>query len=298
MTDKSGRDFAAQSDRTPKPGQGSRAIGLACLVFAAMVNGCAGAGRGVSRETVWEGEVVVRESFVVPPGERLLIRPGTRVLFAFWDPDGDGSGDAGIVVRGGIEARGTGRAPVEFVPETAVAPGRAGWSEVLIEDAETAIFVHCRFTGAQQAIHAHRTPLEVESSRFERNGFALRFTGDPVAVRGNRFVGNGTALRYWGSSPEVTANAFEGNGTAIFVREESARSLLTRNSFLSSADYHVKLGELQSADVQARENWWGSVRPEEIEALIYDRQDVGYLGRVLYAPPATGPLPTATPAGD
>ncbi len=238
------------------------------------------------REIVWQGEVTVRGSVVIDPGERLVIRPGTRVLFAFQDENGDGAGDSRIVVRGGIEARGTEGAPIEFAAEKPGPPGAAAWKEVLVEDAERAEFVRCRFVGAQQAVHAHRTPLRVEGCRFENNGIGLRFTGGPVVIRGNRFVANGTAVRYWGSSPTVAANEFEGNATGIFVREDSARSVVTGNNFVSSADYHIKLGELQAADVDARDNWWGTGRREEIERLIFDREDADYLGRVRYDPPA------------
>jgi hypothetical protein len=71
--------------------------------------------------------------------------------------------------------------------------------------------------------------------------------------------------------------------------------VVTGNNFFSSSDYHVKLGESQAADVDARDNWWGTDRREEIERLIFDREDAGYLGRVRYDPPASGPLRLATP---
>jgi hypothetical protein len=249
----------------------------------------------VSREIVWEGEVTVRGSVGIATGERLVIRPGTRVLFAFSDKDGDGAGDARIVVHGSIIARGAEEAPIAFVPEKTTGRGAPAWAEVLVEDASGAEFAQCLFAGAQQAVHAHRTALVVEESRFERNDVGLRFTGGPVAIRRNRFADNGTAVRYWESSPEIRANEFEGNGTAIFVREGSARSLLTGNNFLSSTDYHIKLGELQAADVEAHQNWWGTVSPAEIERLIFDREDADYLGRVRYDPPATGPRRTSAP---
>lgn len=242
------------------------------------------------REIVWQGEVTIQGDVVIEKGERLVIQPGTRVLFAFQDGDGDGAGDSGITVKGDLQARGTEAAPIEFAPSNPGESGMAGWKEVLLEDAGGAEFVRCRFVGAQQAVHAHRTPLLIEASRFERNGIGVRFTGGPVTIRGNLFQANGTALRYWESSPEVVANEFQGNGTAVFVREGSARSVLARNNFLSSADYHIKLGESQAADVEARENWWGTDRREQIERLIFDQQDADYLGRVRYEPPAPGPF--------
>jgi hypothetical protein len=241
------------------------------------------------REILWQGEVTILGCVVIGAGDRLVIRPGTRVKFAFCDENGDGAGDSRIVVQGSIQARGTKDLPIEFGPARPGQAGAAGWNEVLIEDAASAEFAQCRFVGAQQAVHAHRTPLVVEDCRFESNGIALRFTGGPVEIRRNRFVANGTAIRYWESSPTVTANEFTGNATGIFVREGSARSVVTGNNFTSSVDYHIKLGESQAADVDARDNWWGTGRREEIERLIFDREDAGYLGRVRYDPPAPGP---------
>ena len=239
--------------------------------------------------------MTIQGSVVIDSGERLVIRPGTRVRFVFQDDNGDGAGDSRIIVKGGLQARGTKDAPIEFGPARHGQAGAAGWNEVLIEDAESAEFAHCRFVGAQQAVHAHRTPLTVEDCRFESNGIALRFTGGPVVIRRNRFMANGTAVRYWESNPTVVANEFEGNATGIFVREGSARSTVTGNNFISSTDYHIKLGESQAADVDARDNWWGTGRREEIERLIFDREDAGYLGRVRYDPPASGPWRLAAP---
>jgi hypothetical protein len=232
---------------------------------------------------------VVREDVLIASGETLVIRPGTRVSFAFRDSDGDGIGEARIVVRGGaLRAMGTESRPIVFAAEReGVSPG---WAEILVEDAARADFVGCRFSGAQQAVHAHRTPLLVERCRFERNGIGLRFTGDAITIRGNRFAGNGTAVRYWESSPEIAGNDFAGNATAIFVREGSPRTVLAGNNFIGSADYHVKLGELQAADIDAPQNWWGTADRAQIERLVYDREDADYLGRVRYDPPAAGPL--------
>jgi len=266
--------------------------GFAAALSIAVLSGagCAHFGTPAVREIVWQGEVVVRGTVLIAKDERLVIRPGTRVRFAFLDENGDGTGDSRIEVKGSVLARGTEGAPIEFAPEKSGGADAGGWDAVLIEDAASAEFSHCRFAGAQQAVHAHRTPLLVERNLFERNGIGLRFTGGPVTIRGNRFAANGTAVRYWESSPELTANRFEGNATGVFIREGSARSVVTGNNFISSADYHIKLGESQSADVDARDNWWGTTRREEIERLIFDHEDAGYLGRVRYEPLAPAPL--------
>jgi hypothetical protein len=279
-----------RSDRTPQPIRSRRGfLAFAALGLLVAASGCARHAGPPEREIVWEGRVVIREDVLIPPGERLVIRPGTRVVFAFRDDDGDGTGDARIVVRGSISAVGSPEAPIEFQPADPEPHCAPRWAEVLVEDATRAVFSRCRFFGAKQGVHAHRTPLLVENCRFEANAIGVRFTGGPITIRHSRFLANGTAVRYWESSPAVTANEFEGNGTAIFVREGSPHSVVTGNNFSASADYHIKLGESQGADVDARNNWWGTVRREEIERLIYDRREAEYLGRVRYDPPATEP---------
>ena len=268
-----------RSVRTPQPARVLLRLSVAALAASVLSGiGCAHFGRPVVREIVWQGEVTVQGTVVIAPGERLVIRPGTRVLFAFRDDNGDGAGDSGIVVRGSVQARGTQDAPIEFAPENPGRRLRAGWDEVLIEDAGSAEFARCRFVGAQQAVHAHRTPLAVEDCRFEGNGIGIRFTGGPVVIRRNRFVANGTAVRYWREQPDGGGERIRGERHRGFRARGSARSVITGNNFRSSADYHVKLGESQAADVDARDNWWGTVRREEIERLIFDREDAGYLG--------------------
>jgi len=278
-----------------RPLAASRRVGLRwCLAALALLGaGCAVGGHPAGREIVWEGEVAVREDVLVAPGETLVIRPGARVSFLFRDDDGDGAGDARIVVRGAVRALGTETRPIVFVPERT--RGAPGWKEILVEDAVRADFTWCRFSDAGHPVHAHRTPLLVERCRFERNGIGVRFTGGPVTIRDSRFADNGTAVRFWESSPRIAGNDFEGNATAVFVREGSSRTVLVGNNFSGSADYHVKLGELQSADVDARGNWWGTVDRGEIARLIYDREDADYLGRVRYDPPATRPRRPDTP---
>ncbi len=289
-----GRDAAQRQDPDDrKVAARPRLGGVAGVLVVLCGLGCAHGGWPAGRVIVWEGAVTVREDVVIERGETLVIRPGTRVSFAFRDADGDGAGDARIIAKGGVRAVGTSSAPIEFAPEREGPLPR--WTEILIEDAPRAEFVWCRFSGARHPLHAHRTPLLVEHGIFERNEIGVRFTGGPVALRRNRFSGNGTAVRYWESSPEIVANSFDGNATAVFVREGSARTVLTGNNFAASADYHVKLGEAQTADVDARENWWGTVRTEEIERLIYDRLDADYLGRVRYDAPASGPWRLDTP---
>jgi hypothetical protein len=263
------------------------------LAFFLLAAGCLNrtAGPVKETETVWAGTVVVEGVEEVGPGETLFIRPGTRVLFTFQDSDANGWGDSGILVKGGrILALGTKAAPISFEPEDRDRrPGR--WGEIRIESGGPSRFVYCRFRGGGWALHSHLTPLRVESSRFRENIGGVKFRGDGVELYGNSFSGNGTAIRYWESSPEIISNTIEENGTGIFSREGSSGTLVRGNNFLGNADYHVKLGELQGQDVDARFNYWGSTVEREIEKMLFDKKDADYLGRVRYTPIEPEPFP-------
>jgi hypothetical protein len=245
--------------------------------------------------TVWQGKVVIRGKKVIPRGDRLVIRPGTTVLFAFLDEDGDGTGESGLFIAGSVTANGTVEAPVVFAALDGEGPGR--WDTVQIEEAEPSRLTNCVFRNARWALHVHFTDLILEESRFEENEGGVRFRGGPMVIRRSVFAGNGTALRWWESSPEIVSNLFAGNGTALFSREGSTGGVVTGNNFTGSRDYHVKLGELQAKDLDARGNWWGTTDRTRIEELVYDGGDDSYLGRVIFEPLAGAPL-LAPPAGN
>ncbi len=263
---------------------------------AAAAGGCAAGTAAPASTTVWAGTVHVRGVETVPEGTTLEIRPGTRVLFAFQDLDGDGQGDAGIVVEGSLLAVGTPEEPILFEPEDG-SVASAGWGEIRIESPRRSRFTHCRIRGAQTALHSHFSPLQVEWCTVEANLVGVRFRGDPVRIRDSLFSGNGTAIRYWESSPEILANVIRDNDTGIFCRQGSPATVLRGNSLLDNRDYHIKLGELQARDVDARYNYWGTGDSGEIEEKIFDRGDVAYLGRVIYEPRQSRPPGTESDSG-
>ena len=78
------------------------------------------------RTTVWQGTVVIRGKKIIPRGERLVLRPGTTVLFDFLDEDGDGQGESGLFIAGSVTADGTAAEPVVFAALNGEGPGRWG----------------------------------------------------------------------------------------------------------------------------------------------------------------------------
>jgi hypothetical protein len=260
-----------------------------CAAASALLAGCALGPTVEHIDREWKGNVSVRGVEVVPEGTTLVIHPGTKVRFTFLDEDADGWGDAGLLVEGRILALGTKENPIVFeAGDGNGLPGR--WGEIRLESEDPSAFRNCLFSGAQWALHAHFTSLRVESSLFRDNNGGVKFRGDPVEIYGSTFAGNGTAIRYWESSPEIISNNIRENGTGIFARLGSDSSLVRNNNFIDNLDYHIKLGELQDADIDARFNYWGGDDPERLEEKFFDRKDVSYLGKVIHEPAAATPF--------
>ena len=68
----------------------------------------------IDNETVWSGEVTIDGVVTVKKSGRLVIEPGTRVLFVHRDHDGDGIGDSELLIEGALVARGTAESPIVF----------------------------------------------------------------------------------------------------------------------------------------------------------------------------------------
>jgi nitrous oxidase accessory protein NosD len=131
---------------------------------------------------------------------------------------------------------------------------------------------------------------QVKESVFTGNGVGLRFHSTPILVSGNTFSDNGTGLRFHFGTPTITGNRFIGNGTAIFISQDPGETVITGNDFIDSMDYHVSLGEMVDADIEATGNYWGSADPAEVAEMFYDASKWDHLGRVIREPAATSPV--------
>jgi nitrous oxidase accessory protein NosD len=159
---------------------------------------------------------------------------------------------------------------------------------IQVQQAREAHFRYCVFERGPWALHIHETDADVISCVFRDNYGGVRFQGDRVVLRGNRFEWNTLGVRCLKATPVVEENAFVGNATGIFFREGVEGAVVRRNNF-DNVEYDVKLGESQSADVDAAQNWWAPLKGGAPDERIYDGADAPGLGRVLVAPPLPAP---------
>ncbi|MDT8441767.1 MAG: right-handed parallel beta-helix repeat-containing protein [Desulfuromonadales bacterium] len=244
---------------------------------------------------VWSGEVRVRGLVTVKKGGQLTIEPGTKVVFAPFDDDGDGIGDGELLVEGSIIARGTAERPILFT-SGAVKPQPADWKFVYVDFARQAEFDHAIFEYAFSGLQIHFCKARVTNSEFRHNIDGLRFSTVNLYAAGNRLHHNVHGVRYEERRSEALLhhNDIRDNQVGLFVvtRGED-RARFVHNNITANRQYDVKLGWQQPGPVTLAENWWGTIATDEIVHRFFDQRRDASLGLVTAPQPLAGPVDPA-----
>ncbi|GEM_PF-2496310 len=232
-------------------------------------------------QLVWSGALRITGPVVVPAGATLIVGPGTRVFFDLPEPAEIEPGAAWILVEGRIRVEGTVDRPVWFI--SVRERGNELENMIDVREAPSAEFRYAVFTRGPWGLHLHNTPALVEGCVFRGNYGGVRFKGGPVTLRRNRFEGNRIGARLWKASPVFRDNVFTANLTGIFFREAVNRPVIKGNLF-DDREYDIKLGELQTTDVDATGNRWAAAEAATIPERIFDGEDSEGVGRVLVEP--------------
>lgn len=167
----------------------------------------------VQSDEIWQGQVLLSGRVTVVPGAVLTLKPGTQVSFRKVDTNGDGLGEAELLILGGIRSRGTPDKPVIFQSaEGSPAPG--DWDKVSVISSEDPdnLFERTVFRHGTQALHAHFSRVAARSCLFEENLRAVQFQeSDGATLEKCEFRGNKQALRFRDSKVRAVGNVFSGN---------------------------------------------------------------------------------------
>lgn len=236
--------------------------------------------------TVWKGRVRINGLVRVPPEARLVILPGTVVEFSFYDSNGDGIGENGLFVQGGLIAKGSRQQRIVFT-SSRQRPAVGDWGEINLEQAQESFFVNCDFQYGGWVFHSHFTVLTIKGCRFLNNDGGIRFRSGPVSIRDSLFRENRIGIRSFRGKGQIAGNRFVENEIAVFVRERGGGLTIQGNGFEQNDRYAIRLGDFNQEDVDARNNWWGGDSPSE---LIFDSHQEDYIGTVLYEPILKAPV--------
>lgn len=271
----------------------------AWLVIAWLTTGCAlGASpltlgdTVIAGDAVWRGEVRIDGIVTVKKSGRLVIEAGTRVVFTPRDLDGDGIGDAEVLVEGALVAIGTPTAPIVFT-SGAEQPQRADWKYLYLDFAREAVIDHIVSEYAFSGLQVHFCKARVTNSVFRHNVDGLRFSTVNLLAAGNRMHDNTHGVRYEERRSEAYLhhNDIRDNDIGIFVVTRSEdRARIEHNNITGNRQYNVKLGLQQPHDVTLPRNWWGTADAAVITRTFFERQSDAGLGQVSAPEPLAEPV--------
>ena len=227
--------------------------------------------KNVRADITWHDNINLENTVSVLDGATLVISPGTRVIFS--KDTGMKISESRVIAVGEDEKR---------ITFTSIENGEDNlWGEILLEHADGSIFSYCDFEYASWAVHSHFTNLKVLNSRFRNNDGGMRFRSGPMEITGSQFTENRIGMRAFRANALIKGNEFINNETGIFIREKGGGLTIRKNNFHSNSSYHIRVGDFNVEDVDAKENWWGGNDPEE---MIFDGRREPGVGKVIYEP--------------
>jgi len=246
----------------------------------------------IRTDTTWSGEVTITGQTVVKKGATLTILPGTTVRFLWIDEDGDEIGDSELNVEGRLVAVGAKDRFITFTsgrPE----PKMKDWTFIMISTNKDALMEYCLVEYAFSGVQVHYSSATIRNCWFRRNFEGVRFSTTAVDILNCDFTENYYGLRFEanGSRANVLRNRIEGNRYGIFPPGRGTQTMkIEQNNVVNNTEFALYFGENQRADLEFRNNWWGSADPRAIAAGIYDKADDPMVGRALWEPALTAPV--------
>ena len=228
------------------------------------------AGKEISADILWKGEITVNGKVTVLTGATLTIAPRTTVRFA------EG---AGLLVKGRIIAEGEPDGIITFTSLGRKEP--SSWDEISLESATGSRFVHCIFEYATWGLHGHFTQFLVKDSRFRSNHGGIRFMSGFAEIRHSVFDDNHVGVRWRAGNGLIEENVITRNEFGCFIKEKGGKLTIRNNDIFANKGYNIRVGDFVDMDVNAESNWWGPGDPIE---KIYDGRREPGLGKVHYEP--------------
>ena len=241
---------------------------------------------------VWSGEVIVEGVVTVKKTGQLTIEPGTHVLFVPRDVDGDGIGDAELLIEGALLARGTAAAPIVFT-SAAKQPQPSDWKYLYLDFARKAELDYIIAEYAYSGLQIHFCRARVTNSIFRYNVDGLRFSTVNLFAAGNSMYNNRHGLRYEerGSEALIHHNEIRDNEVGLFVVTRSDdKARIEQNNITGNRQYNVKLGWQQPGAVTLANNWWGTQDVSTLSETFLDQRVDANLGLVTAPEPLSGPV--------
>jgi len=183
--------------------------------------------RVLAEDTRWNGVILAEGMVTVAEQASLTIMPGTVVRFG---------ADSGILVLGRIVVKGTAEQPIVLASKYSE-PAAADWyGIVLTGTAKKNIFEHVQMQGAEAAIYARSSSLELKHLQIEKSAVAIKLADSIAYLKDLEIAHCSSGLSAVKSEVDLETVAVKGGETALSLTASSltATGLKISNSSQSA----------------------------------------------------------------
>lgn len=226
--------------------------------------------------------------------------------------------EAELIIRGRLIAKGTSKETIVFTSAEINARPK-DWGAINLLGSDDNIIEHCKILFAYNGIHGHGSSAVISHNEFAKNGVGISFKMEEeskdapwfgkvsnMKISYNRFYQNKGGIGFRNSHGTISYNLIENNKFfGIFAKENNKITIshnqvtdnkkgiylyqvqgvsLNNNNIYDNKDYNIAVAEAQDFDIDAKNNWFGTINKKKIEEMIFDKSDDAELGVVHYEP--------------
>ncbi|MBT7696418.1 MAG: DUF799 family lipoprotein [Desulfobacterales bacterium] len=245
----------------------------------------------IDENTTWffgSSPYIIDDTVVVNEKAALLIESGTQII----------SNGKGLVIRGGLIAKGEEKQTIIFEAVTKDISGKNVWDGIIFDNtkSKTNTLEFCRISQASVGVTCLSSSPEIRNSAFVGNNSGIDISGgfskpeidkclimdnistginisdgsEPL-ISDNRIVNNkksGLLITNAGSCV-ISSNTIQGNQrSGIVVKNSQAK--ISYNNVYDNLPYNIE-GSFEGAAVDARNNWWGEADWHKLFTFISGR---------------------------
>lgn len=225
---------------------------------------------------------------------------------------------AELIIRGRLIAKGDRKRRIVFT--SAARDARpADWGAINFLGSTGNVVEYAKILCAYNGIHAHGSSVRVAHSEFVKNGVGISFKSEEetpgvpwfgkrseLTIVDNLFANNKGGIgfrnsdgrishneirdnKFFGIWPKemldvvVDHNEITGNKKGIYLYQATGIRF-EYNNIYDNHDYEIAVAEAQDFEVDARQNWFGTINTAKIDERIFDKQDDPEVAEVVYRP--------------
>ena len=256
-------------------------------------------GQNISGNVRWHGTKIIRGDVTILPSARLVITPGTKILFSA-NSDSRKSGNdktkSELIVKGVLIAQGEFGNKITFTSESN-SPRMGDWYGIIFHKVtEQSILDYCVVEYAYDGITIKKSKIQVSNSEIRYNyhsGISVEVKSNPKIfsniISENDYAGIKCTL---GSFPVLTENLITLNSMGIVILSSSQPNLgrMQRGDFYNPGKNRIMQNEEydiynhSNKEIFAENNLWSSNRVRDIAQNVFDKSDDSKYGIIDYNP--------------